>query len=301
MAVQKYNLEQIKHIYFHNSIKLFEEKYEMSISTNKINHVRTYISHWIYMLKDEKMTEEEAIEDYYEYVSRNVRVPWKKNPEWEDFIKINKSLSLKELIYEFYKYFEVKVTQPAIKQKRLRLGCQNRSGSIYVIRYEDIHPDIYIFPKDHIVESCIDLIPVKCYISGHLSFKNGTGNLYASGCPECKTNFVGGLPIGDNPALVYLLDFEKVNKSKIGYAELGGLSPIEDIHRTSRGRYPWSYEIAAYDLSTKTKAGKYEQDLLKNTINNKSLNNSFLLYIFTLHFIEFQYLFIGYCFKVIFF
>ena len=92
-------------------------------------------------------------------------------------------------------------------------------------------------------------------------------------CPKCREHkFTGGLPTGPEPALVYLLYFEEIDSYKPGYAEIGkSSSPEEAIHRTSKPRkYPWSYEIVAYDLSTKTNAAIHEQNLLNNTLDSRT-------------------------------
>ena len=92
-------------------------------------------------------------------------------------------------------------------------------------------------------------------------------------CPKCREhNFVGGMPTGPEPALVYLLYFKEIDNYKLGYAEIGKSSfPEEAIHRTSKSRkYPWSYEIVAYDLSTKTNAGIHEQNLLNDTLDSRT-------------------------------
>ena len=93
------------------------------------------------------------------------------------------------------------------------------------------------------------------------------------GCPKCKEhNFAGGMPTGPEPALVYLLYYKEIDNYKPGYAEIGkSSSPEEAIHRTSKSRkYPWSYEIVAYDLSTKTNAGIHEQNILKDTWDSRT-------------------------------
>ena len=91
-------------------------------------------------------------------------------------------------------------------------------------------------------------------------------------CPKCSNKFVGKMPIGLEPALVYLLIFPEWDKCKIGYCEIGvSSSPEEAIHRTSKRRgYPYPYTILAYDLSTKTDAGILEQNLLNDTMESKS-------------------------------
>jgi translation initiation factor 2 beta subunit (eIF-2beta)/eIF-5 len=93
-----------------------------------------------------------------------------------------------------------------------------------------------------------------------------------NGCPKCAKGFVGGMPVGPEPALVYLLIFSEWNKCKVGYCEIGvSSSPEEAIHKTSQYRnYPYPYIIGAYDLSTKTEAGILEQTLLKNTFDSRA-------------------------------
>jgi hypothetical protein len=80
------------------------------------------------------------------------------------------------------------------------------------------------------------------------------------------------MPTGPEPALVYLLYYKEIDNYKPGYAEIGkSSSPEEAIHRTSKSRkYPWSYEIVAYDLSTKTNAGIHEQNILNDTLDSRT-------------------------------
>ena len=113
-------------------------------------------------------------------------------------------------------------------------------------------------------------ITVKCNKCNH-EWEKSTTNIN-NGCPNCSRTFVGGMPSGPEPALVYLLIFPEWNKCKIGYSEIGvSSSPEEAIHRTSKTRkYPSPYIIGAYDLSTKTDAGILEQNLLNDTIESKS-------------------------------
>ena len=91
-------------------------------------------------------------------------------------------------------------------------------------------------------------------------------------CSKCSNKFVGGLPTGPEPALVYLLAFPEWDKCKIGYCEIGkSSSPEEAIHRTSKPRkYPSPYIIGAYNLSTKTEAAILEDRLLRDTINSRA-------------------------------
>ena len=92
-------------------------------------------------------------------------------------------------------------------------------------------------------------------------------------CPKCREhNFVGGMPTGPEPALVYLLYFKEIDNYKFGYTEIGkSSSPEEAIHRTSKPRkYPWSYEIVAYDLSIKTNAAIHEENIKKDTLDSRT-------------------------------
>ena len=114
-------------------------------------------------------------------------------------------------------------------------------------------------------------IRVSCNKCNHEWVKGTAG--VNQGCPKCREGFVGGMPIGPEPALVYLLIFPEWNKCKIGYSEIGrSSSPEEAIHRTSKNRrgYPYPYTILAYDLSTKTEAGILEDRLLRDTFNSRS-------------------------------
>ena len=97
-------------------------------------------------------------------------------------------------------------------------------------------------------------------------------SLERTSCPKCSNRFVGGKPTGPQPALVYLLGFLEWGKCKIGYVEIkNSLSPEEAIHKTSeRRKYPYAYTILAYDLSTKTDAGKHEDTLLRNTYESRA-------------------------------
>ncbi len=56
------------------------------------------------------------------------------------------------------------------------------------------------------------------------------------------------------------------------HAEIGkSSSPKEAIHRTSKYRkYPGSYEIVAYDLSTKTNAAIHEENIKKDTLDSRT-------------------------------
>lgn len=116
------------------------------------------------------------------------------------------------------------------------------------------------------------VIKVRCDICNY-EWATGMSNIrHRKGCFRCSTGFVGGLPTGPEPALVYLLIFLEWKKCKLGYAQLGkSSSPEEAIHRTSKPRkYPYPYTIGAYDLSTKTKAGLLEEELKKITFENKA-------------------------------
>lgn len=113
-------------------------------------------------------------------------------------------------------------------------------------------------------------ITVKCNQCNHEWVKQSRN--CTKGCPKCSNKFVGGLPTGPEPALVYLLAFPEWDKCKPGYTKIeNSLSPEEAIHKTSKNRnYPYPYTIVAYDLSTKTEAGILEQTLLKDTFDSRS-------------------------------
>ena len=113
-------------------------------------------------------------------------------------------------------------------------------------------------------------IKVQCD-SCNYEWKTEKVNFERTSCPICSPRVPGGIRTGPEPALVYLLYFKEIDKYKPGYAEIGKSSfPEEAIHRTSKSRkYPWSYEIVAYDLSTKTNAGIHEQNLLNDTLDSK--------------------------------
>ena len=116
---------------------------------------------------------------------------------------------------------------------------------------------------------------VKCLSCENIQIKHNFGSIGGRNCLHCHHKkmgkHVGGKPQGNKPALVYLLDFNGWKKCKLGYAALGGLSPIEAIHRTSKPRkYPYPYEIIAYDLSTETEAADYEEILLDDTYDTSS-------------------------------
>ena len=83
-------------------------------------------------------------------------------------------------------------------------------------------------------------ITVKCNQCNHEWVKQSRN--CTQGCPKCSNKFVGKMPIGLEPALVYLLIFPEWDKCKIGYCEIGvSSSPEEAIHRTSKGRnYPFT-------------------------------------------------------------
>ena len=114
-------------------------------------------------------------------------------------------------------------------------------------------------------------IIVKCDKCNHVWEKTVRG--VNEVCSKCSARtFVGGMPIGSKPALVYLLIFPEWDKCKIGYCEIGvSSSPEEAIHKTSKGRnYPSPYIIGAYDLSTKTEAGILEDRLLRDTFDSRA-------------------------------
>ena len=114
-------------------------------------------------------------------------------------------------------------------------------------------------------------IKVQCD-SCNYEWKTERHHLGETSCPICSPRVPGGMRTGPEPALVYLLYFKEIDNYKLGYAEIGkSSSPEEAIHRTSKSRkYPWSYEIVAYDLSTKTNAGIHEQNLLKDTFDSRA-------------------------------
>ena len=119
-------------------------------------------------------------------------------------------------------------------------------------------------------------IIVRCS-SGHMTetvarYILQLGAEVCSVCLHLESSFVGEMPTGPEPALVYLLIFPEWKKCKLGYAQLGkSSSPEEAIHRTSKSRkYPYPYTIGAYDLSTKTKAALLEEELKKITFENKA-------------------------------
>ena len=172
-----------------------------------------------------------------------------------------------ELYYRTY-------TLHSIKNRKKRLGlnvrsyrCSNRNA-----RKKDCKNILQKYPYSLVEYVNMVNIKVQCDSCNYV-WKTEKANFERTSCPKCRDhNFAGGMPTGPEPALVYLLYFKEIDNYKLGYAEIGKSSfPEEAIHRTSKSRkYPWSYEIVAYDLSTKTNAGIHEQNLLKDTFDSRT-------------------------------
>jgi hypothetical protein len=255
-------IEEVMSAYF--------EDYKRKITPRIVEHRWNTILFHIYMLKD-VMTAKEAVEDLCIEIKKTTRIQWKKNPKWIEYIGSIADLPLEEVGYRFYKEYGIKTTLQILQHQRAQYDQSLiKHGYTFKVQEERMHPAIYIKPG-HFMKHSYDSVPVLCYAYGHETIKNNVTNLYTRGCNICKDDFVGGLPVGSEPALVYLLIFLEWKKCKLGYAELGGLSPIEAIHRTSKPRkYPHPYIIGAYDLSTKTKAGILEERLKEITFENKA-------------------------------
>jgi hypothetical protein len=167
-------------------------------------------------------------------------------------------------------------TLGSIKCRKKRLGIKvtqpGLAAGVQETKIKDCKKLLQKYPYSLVEYINAHAIKVQCDSCNYV-WKNEKMGLERTNCPKCRDhNFAGGMPTGPEPALVYLLYFEEIDSYKLGYAEiLKSPSPEEAIHRTSKSRkYPWSYEIVAYDLSTKTNAGIHEQNLLKDTFDSRT-------------------------------
>jgi len=173
-------------------------------------------------------------------------------------------------------------TTSSIKNRKTRLGIKatlhNQPAGVRETKIKDCKKILQKYPYSLIEYVAATNIKVQCDSCNYVwkterHHLENTSRYHNTSCPKCREhNFVGGMPTGPEPALVYLLYFKEIDNYKFGYTEIGkSSSPEEAIHRTSKPRkYPWSYEIVAYDLSTKTNAAIHEQNILNDTLDSRA-------------------------------
>jgi transposase-like protein len=250
------------------TVEWIEEEYGIKISRNTINK-------WIVWCREEQKGR----------VGKSSSEGYNRAKHWQP----QEDVILKECIEEGLANLQIvdfmndtpelnyrRYTLGSITNRKKRLGIKGAKAGLAAgvreTKIKECKKILQKYPYSLVEYINSTAIKVQCDSCNYV-WQVNRYNFGKTSCPKCRDhNFAGGMPTGPEPALVYLLYFKEIDNYKLGYAEIGKSSfPEEAIHRTSKSRkYPWSYEIVAYDLSTKTNAGIHEQNLLKDTFDSRT-------------------------------